>query len=495
MNRLRLRTRLMLAYLLLIVLGFGGLARLAGGQIAQGAEEDLARGLQDQAALVARSVREAVEHLAKGEEDGGEQAQLTARLTDFAVQTQARLILRSRDGQIWFDSAPAEPAPRAGTEISAALMGRAAYSVRADGAGRETVYAAAPILEDDEVLGVVQLARPVAAAGDAVRRRWWTLVAGVGALGLLAVSASLWVAASLARPLEQLRASALRLAAGELDTRLSDMGQDEVGQVAAAFNDMADKVQAMLEEQRAFASNASHELRTPLTTIRLRSEALRTGTLDRATAEQYIAEIDDELSRLGGLVEDLILLSRFDAGRGERGQEAVDVARLARAVLRDLSSLAETQGVALLLDTPEELPTVWAASNHLRVVLRNLLSNAIVYTLPGGTVTCRLRLHRRERETEQIEGDWLALEVEDTGEGIAPEDVPHLFERFYRADKAHTRAVRGAGLGLALVRSIVEAYGGQIALKSPGLGQGTTVYVMWPPGTENSAGLSVKAPS
>jgi signal transduction histidine kinase len=339
------------------------------------------------------------------------------------------------------------------------------------------IYAAAPVFEDEKVLGVVQLSRPVTDAAAAVRRRWWALAGGVSVLSLLAVVASSWIAASLARPLEQLRVSTLRLAAGDLDTRLPDLGSDEIGQVAAAFNDMADKVQAMLEEQRAFASNASHELRTPLTTIRLRSEALRAGTLDPATARQYSAEIDDEVARLGGLVEDLILLSRLDAGRAARGQESVDVVRLAQAALRDLSSLAQTQGVALLLDTPAARPTVWAASNHLRVVLRNLLSNALTYTPAGGSVTCRLR----------VEGDHLVLVVADTGQGVAPEDLPHLFERFYRADKAHGRAIRGAGLGLALVRSIVETYGGAVTLTSSGLGQGTTVQVIWPLGRESSA--------
>lgn len=481
MNRLRLRTRLLLAYFLLIVLGFGGLAQLAGGQIARGAEEDLAQGLQDQTALLARSLDKTVEHVLEGKED---QAQLFQRLNGFATQTESRLLLRDVTGRIWFDSAPHLAPPEAGSEVAAALVGSAAYAVRGDAAGVETVYAAAPIEEDDEILSVVQLARPVTAAAAAVRRRWWALAGGVGVLGLLAAMASVWLAASLARPLEQLRASALRLAAGDLDARLPDMGRDEIGQVATAFNDMASEVQAMLEEQRAFASNASHELRTPLTTIRLRSEALRAGTLDPAAARQYIAEIDDEAARLGGLVEDLILLSRLDAGRAERGQEAVDMLRLARAVLREFGPHAERQEVALRLDAPVNLPTMRAATNHMRVVLRNLLGNAISYTPPGGTVTCTL----------DTDGERLLLEVTDTGQGVAPEDLPHLFERFYRADKAHTRVVHGAGLGLSLVQSIVQAYGGEISIDSPGLGQGTTVRVVWPLGSENGAGHAVEPP-
>jgi signal transduction histidine kinase len=458
----------MLAYTGLIVLGFAGLARLAGGQIAQAAVEDFATALQAQAALVARSLDEPFEHLVEGDNDA---AQTIQQASNLAGQLQARLVLFDRDGRVWFDSAaPAQESPTHGPEVATALAGRAGYGVRADAAGNDTVYAAAPIYHDERVLGVVQLARPLAVATAAVYERWLALGAGVAVLGLLAVGASLWLAASLTRPLEQLRASALRLAAGDFSQRLPATGRDEFGQVATAFNYMAGQVQAMLDEQRAFASNASHELRTPLTTIRLRSEALRQGALDPALAHQYIAEIDDEVARLGGLVEDLILLSRLDAGRAERGTEEVDVARLARALVRELCELPEAQGLTLTLETPAPLPTVRAGSNHVRVVLRNLLGNAANYTPPGGCVTCRL----------EMQDAWLHITVVDSGQGVAPEDLPHLFERFYRTDKSHGRTVRGAGLGLPLVQSIVQAYGGTITLESPGLDRGTTVRVLWP---------------
>ncbi len=282
--------------------------------------------------------------------------------------------------------------------------------------------------------------------------------------------AALWLAASFTRPLEGLQVSALKLAAGDLSQRVPISRQDELGQLGQTFNHMAERVEAMLLEQKAFASNASHELRTPLTTIRLRSEALRDGELDEATARQYIAEIDDEVARLGRLVNDLIQLSRFDSGRAELGDEEIDPVRLGRSLCQQLQKTAAAKQITLVLDAPESLPAIQANQSHVRIVLQNVLENAIKYTPQGGQVRWRLALD---------EG-YLRSEVQDSGIGLAAEDIPHLFERFYRADKAHTRATGGAGLGLPLAQSIVAFYNGRIHIHSVGVGQGTTATVWWP---------------
>ncbi|HUM71408.1 MAG TPA: ATP-binding protein, partial [Chloroflexota bacterium] len=246
--------------------------------------------------------------------------------------------------------------------------------------------------------------------------------------------------------------------------------QDEVGQLAQAFNHMAAQVSAMLAEQKAFASNASHELRAPLTAIRLRSEALREGSLDAETTHQYIAEIDDEAIRLSHLINDLILLSRFDSGRAEWGQEQIDPARLAHTVCQSLQPITQQKQITVRLELPDELPPVQASQGHLYTVFHNLLENALKYTPPNGQVVWRLAAADKQ----------LHSFLQDTGQGIAPGDLPHLFERFYRGDKAHTRATGGVGLGLSLTHSIVIFYHGRITIDSPGLGQGTTVQLWWP---------------
>lgn len=465
----RLRTRLLLTYALLIIGGFGGLAWLAGGQIARAAQEDFADALLAQSELLARSLEENVEHFLEGQESA---AELTRRLANFASQVGGPLVLLDADGRVITDNEGRATVGerRQAPETNAALAGSPAHAIRADPQEGLSLFAAAPIVHEGKLLGVIQVVRPISAADAVVRQRWWALAGGVLLMGLLAVGASLVLATSLARPLDALRNAALQLAAGDLEQRLPEMPQDEIGQVATSFNYMAAQLQTMIEEQRAFAANASHELRTPLTTIRLRSEALRNDRLEAELARQYIVEIDDETARLSGLVEDLILLARLDAGRAVRGTEEIDVPRLARTLLRELEQMPEAQGVDLRLIMPPDMPTVTASIHHLRVLLRNLLSNALAYTPSGGTITC----------TFEVENSFLKIVVADNGQGIAAEDVPHLTERFYCADKAHKRTVKGAGLGLALVQSIVQCYEGRLEIHSPGLDQGTTVFVWWP---------------
>jgi signal transduction histidine kinase len=329
----------------------------------------------------------------------------------------------------------------------------------------------------------VQVAKPLSGVTVAIRQRWGVLGAGVLALTLVALAASILLSTSLTNPLTQLRSSALRLSEGDFSKRLPDNRRDEFGQLATTFNYMVDQIESMLEEQRAFAANAAHELRTPLTTIRLRSDALQQNHLDGALREQYIAEIDREVKRLAGLVDDLILLSRIETGRAELGKEQIDLSRFARSLVREFQPGAEAKSITLTLDAPSELPPLQASLNHLRVVFRNLLDNAIKYT-PGG---------QRVIWTMRADEHSIRSTIVDTGLGIDEKDLPHLFQRFYRADKAHTRTVLGTGLGLSLVRSIVELYGGEITIGSPGVNQGTTVMVVWPTDPEDDPLPAIKA--
>ncbi len=469
MFRGSLRARLILAYAGLIVLGFGLLALIAGRQISDAAIVDFERGLDTQALLIANGLAGPVSGIAEGQ---SREAELSQLLITYSQQTGARVIVVNPQGHAWADSSgvlPTEP-QSAYPEVAAALSGRVMRDVRDDGSGTQTYYVAAPIRADEGLVGVVRLAAPAETANRLVTQRWLSLGAGVGLLALLGLVASIALAASLARPLEHLRQSAMKLAGGDLSQRVTERGPDEIRQLGSTFNYLAAQVQAMLDEQRAFASNASHELRAPLTAIRLRSEALRAGQLDPQTARQYIAEIDDEAIRMGTLIEDLILLSRLDAGRVKLSDEWVEPARFARGLLREMEPIAEAHGVALTLDAPDQIDSVQAGLNHLRVAFRNLLDNAIKYTPPGGSVVWQLR----------AEGGSLVSRITDTGIGISADDLPHLFKRFFRADRAHSRSTPGVGLGLALARSVARFYGGEIAISSAGAGQGATALVRWP---------------
>lgn len=456
-----LRTRLLLAYVGLILIGFAILALVAGRQISAGTTQDFARGLAEQSQLVARALKETVE---EGGEHGLDPVALGSLLQAYSDQTGAEITLLDRNGTVW-SSSGAGPEDTNTPEINGALNGNISGDVRGN-----TAYAAAPIIDEGRVLAVVRLAAPLSAAQTLIWERWLALLGAVLALTALAGLAAYLLSTTLTRPLAQLQQAAMQIAEGDFSRRLPEARQDEIGDVARAFNYMAGQVEAMIDEQKAFASNVSHELRTPLTTIRLRSEALREGNLDDELARQYAAELDDEVQRLGDLVQDLMVLSRLDSGRLEAGRERIDIGRLARQLVAEITPQAHSRAITLQLDCPPEPLIVTAGSAHLMIVFRNLLNNALKYTPDGGQISWQIRA---------VNGS-LDHTICDTGQGIAPEDLPYVFDRFYRVDKSHSRSVPGVGLGLSLVRMIVEFYGGTVELSSEGIGKGTTAHVVWP---------------
>ncbi len=466
-----LRARLLATYLGLIVLGFGGVTLLAGWQITNSAYTDFAATLRVNAALLTSNLTSPADEEHKRRDDDNTVALITqenaALIQRTATSVNGRVLLLDQQGSLLFDST--SPARRSGFPLE--INSRNGYTFAIDEYGLEQIVATVPMNMGDEESGYAQLAVPSAQLQVMVRDRWLVLASGFLFFAVIGVVVSLWLFASLTRPLARLRNTALALAAGDLQQRVPSPGRDEIGEVAQAFNQMATQVEAMMAEQRAFASNASHELRTPLTTIRLRTEPLLAGAVDHVTAQRYLTEINQEVVHMAGLVDDLILLSRLDAHRLAVGEEQVDAVRLVRRLQQELAPIATAKGVTLQLAMPAApLPMLQTNLNHAHVVVRNLLDNALKYTPTHGKVVVTL--------TQQQA--MLQLQVTDTGQGIAAEDLPNIAKRFYRADKAHQRQIEGTGLGLALVQSIVELYGGRLAIISDGINQGTTVTVWWP---------------
>ena len=305
---------------------------------------------------------------------------------------------------------------------------------------------------------------------------------GLAGLVLLFILGS-WMANTLASPITELRTSAQAMAAGRLEARISGEANTtappEIRALAEDFNTMAAAVEAMVAEQRAFANNAAHELRTPLTAVRIRTEALLEDEPDAQMQQTYISDIHDEIGRLSRLVEDLRTLSRADARNMEAGNEEVNLVNLVRALQREFGRQIGEKGLTVELESPE-LFVVRAGATHMRTALRNVLENAIKYNTARGTITISLRT------THYADGSFHEIKVQDTGIGIPAEDLPHLTKRFYRVDKAHNRNVPGSGLGLSLVSSIVELYGGRLDISSDGVGQGSTVTLLLPAQSESA---------
>lgn len=285
-------------------------------------------------------------------------------------------------------------------------------------------------------------------------------IAGLTAVVLaVTVAVTVLLAARLVRPLRALTAAAAnhrtdRVAAVEV------RGRNEIGVLAAAFNDLSQRRQRADEQRRAVVRDVAHELRTPVTNIRGWLEAVEDGIADLYSDPALASALLHETLQLQHIIEDLRDLAAGDAGELRLRPEAVPVGALLDQVATAHESEAEGAGVTLRTRVAGS-PVLAADPVRLRQALGNLVANAVRHTPTGGTVTLRGR----------VAGDELLLEVEDTGTGIAPADLPYLFDRFWRADSSRSRDTGGSGLGLAIVRQIVQLHGGRVDVTStPGVG-------------------------
>jgi signal transduction histidine kinase len=283
----------------------------------------------------------------------------------------------------------------------------------------------------------------------------FTILAVAAASATAAVVAALALARSIGGGVEQLRRAATRLAVGDLTARAPEPAQRELATLAAAFNEMAERLEELFDARTQLVAWASHDLRTPLANMQAMLEALEDGL---AEPEQYLPALRDQVRTLGMLVDDLFELARIDAGALTLELHEAPLAELVHSCLRGLEAEAAARGVALEAEVGDDVTARFAPDKVERVLL-NLLTNSLRHTPSDGAVA--VRVEPREGEVE--------VTVEDTGEGLAPEDEWRMFERFWRGDRA--RRGGGAGLGLAIARGLVEAHGGRIwAENRPGGG-------------------------
>ncbi|WP_027893951.1 sensor histidine kinase [Calidithermus chliarophilus] len=321
---------------------------------------------------------------------------------------------------------------------------------------------------DGEVLGYLEALTPLGGLDRSVRSLGLLLV-GLIVLSVLGVlGLSLALAAIGLRPIDQLNRAAQQIARSrDLSRRVEGRpGGDELSRLAETFNQMLSSLQEADNAQKRFVADASHELRAPLATIQGNLELLRRyPQMPAAEREKTLRMAEREAVRLSRLVNDLLTLARGDAGLPLR-QAPVGLRAVAQEALTEARYLLRGQR----LEAPE-LEEAWVLGDrdHLKQLVLILLDNAIQYTPEGGEV--RLSLH--------AEGEEARLTVSDTGIGIPPEDLPHVFERFYRADPARSRNKGGSGLGLAIAHWIVERHGGAVTVESQ-VGRGTTVAVRLP---------------
>jgi signal transduction histidine kinase len=326
------------------------------------------------------------------------------------------------------------------------------------------------------VFGLDEL--PTAARDDVLAAFEGAMIPAVAiataAATIAAVLTAVVVSRRITAPIRALAAASARLAEGHYRERVAVPDDDEIGALAGDFNRLAAALDRTEQQRLRLVGDVAHELRTPLATI----EGYMEGLLDDVVAPspELWAQLHGEAGRLRRLVDDLQELSRAEAGQIPLRPVALDPGDLLERAAARMRPQFDVAGIALSVAPVAALPAVLADPDRTLQVLVNLLGNALRHTPAGGTVA----LAAAPREGQ------VALTVADTGGGIAPEHLPHLFDRFYRADRSRSRALGGSGIGLTIARALVEAQGGAIDIASAGVGLGTTVTVTLPQASRRS---------
>jgi heavy metal sensor kinase len=353
-----------------------------------------------------------------------------------------------------------------GASVTQPLQGIPWQGTISSQSGQEVRLYSRALSEDGRTFAVIQVGQSLAGLHGTLQELAGELLV-VGFLVLLACAlGSYLLAARSLAPIWRLTEIARRIKAGDLHQRVPvPRARDEVQFLASTLNEMIDSLEQAFIRQRRFVADASHELRTPVAVIRSKTDL---ALLQEGTQQDYITvlqEINAETERLGHLISDLLALARGDEGKTVFDSEPVRLDLLVEAVAANAEALAAEHEVTLEVQVESPITIIGEEARLIQVVM-NLLDNAIFYTNPGGRVTLLV-------EAEQ---DQARVVVSDTGIGIAPEHLPHIFERFYRVDPARTRTAGSSGLGLAIVEWVVRAHGGSVVVESqPGQGSCFTV--------------------
>lgn len=353
------------------------------------------------------------------------------------------------------------------------VVGNRRYAVGAQ-VPEPALSGATPVRVDGQTVGYVLFDTPPDHPRDAsappppdvrfLQRVTWAAAVSAGIAALIALILGSLLARTLTHPIRELTAATQALARGRLDQQVSVRARDEIGELARSFNQMSADLARASQLRKQMTADLAHDLRTPLSILRGYTEGLQDGRL-QGDPKLYTL-MHEEVEHLQRLVEDLRVLSLADAGELPLNRRMVDPAALLERTGLAYIVQAEAHGLALRVEAPSGLPSIAVDTDRMAQVLNNLVSNALRHTAQGEIV---LRAWADDRA--------VYLQVRDTGSGIAAEDLPFIFDRFYRADKARQRTdSASSGLGLAITKAIVEAHGGTIAVDStPGVGTTFTI--------------------
>lgn len=455
--RLRIHTKLAVTYLLVIAI----ILLLINSQVIRALEGNY---LADQEAKTLANAN--IIALAGQDYLLMQNEQAVSFIKQYGEQMQSRVIVLDRKGRVTADSFAEEWLEEKSLtfdEVKSALKGEETSGVHKLKNGERVLYAAVPIVRDEKTAGAVMLVTSLEEIYANLEniRRLMSLYSVVG--GLAALLVSLLLAAHFASPINRLAAAVRRVSEGHLDQRVDINSKDEIGLLAEDFNEMAAKLEEADRTLRHFLADASHELKTPLSSIKVLSQSLiDSQEQDPAVYRDFLQDINSEVDRMAALVNDMFQLAKLQDPDHSVPFNDHQVGELLKHIKGLTAGEALQKGIDIQVRVGEDGEILWQLNQDLfNCILLNLVSNAIRYTPRGGRIMV----------TADVEEDSLMVRVKDTGIGISVEDLPRIFDRFYRVDEDRNRETGGTGLGLAITRQAVLRHGGTIDVESkPGEG-------------------------
>lgn len=321
-----------------------------------------------------------------------------------------------------------------------------------------------PIYNDTSVIAWIRAVRPLKPVNDTLNSFQILILVALPVYIILVVLGSLFIAGRALSPIDRITKTAQAIGQGDLTKRLNmSKNEDEVGRLAVTFDKMLDRLQAAFKRERQFTSDASHELRTPVAIISANAEESLTGNKSIGDLREAMEIVFRESRKMGQMISQLLMLTRSEEGKGKLEIEDINLDVVIRDVADEMKDFANTSGIDIYLNVGENIK-IKADQTLMTRLFINLIDNAIKYNKRGGWV----------KVSSHVEGDIVKIFIEDNGIGIPEEDIPKIFQRFYRSDKARTR--NGTGLGLSIVKWIVEEHKGKISVDSR-LGKGSRFEV------------------
>ncbi|MFH1382336.1 MAG: ATP-binding protein [Chloroflexota bacterium] len=386
----------------------------------------------------------------------------------FAGQPDELLLIYNTDGTLQQSFGPSTEFTNIDSLVTQALDGQSSFLTATTGNGERIRLYGVPFPFGPFTRVAIIVGRPTTEIEGVLGM--FRIILGFSGLAVFVLAAvgGVFLAGRALKPVERITRTAQAIGETDLSQRINVHSEDELGRLASTLNRMIERLETAFTRQRQFTADASHELRTPLAIMEAESTLALSKERTDAEYRKSLELVSQEISYMSAIIGKLLFLARSDTGKEPLNLEEINLKEVLTGLASDVEALARDKGLQFMLGPLEDL-TVRGDRVKLRQLFLNIFENAIRYTPDGGSISDSL-----------VRKDGMALvAISDTGIGIAPEHLPHIFERFYRVDKARSRAEGGAGLGLAIARHITETHGGKITVESQ-VGKGTTFYISLP---------------